>query len=610
MNDAAAQVVDASALMSQLARQRAVARCGEFVRILNLPRRPQEAGNLDELIANMTRVYRTPIGSMTFRWRQAMALKELHDYGGLFAPLPPGDGKTLVSLMAGRVVESQRTVLLVPAPLVLKTTDQDMPEYSRHFRLAPNIHVVSYSKLSVAGGEALLFDLDPDLVVCDEVQALRDPGSARTRRFLRFFRDRKHVKLAAMSASITSKSLRDYAHILAITHGKDRMPLPSSWPVLEMWAGAIDSDVDEYKRIHPGALMDFCEPNENARQGYRKRLVETPGVVAARTSAFGDGPAPELRIYDVPVERVPEAVTEAFRKLRREWHTPGGEEISDAKSLWRHCGALAFGYYQKWLWPNDQPDHEWLNRRKTWHKNVRMAITHGSRNGIIYDSELMVRRACESELAEGGPNGIDVMEAWRQWTTVAERYGPDGPPKQVVWYSEEMVALVVAQCAYLMQNAKTIVWVRNPELGRKLASGLGVVYFGAGDEGIEQHRQSCVASIEAHGTGRNLQSFHRAIFVARPFNGAHWEQVLCRMWRPGQLYPVVDAFVYNHCRELWEVLERSRGDAAYIEDTISTPQALLRAQFFIQLNATRVSNLAASGDPLWAKSVLKMPKGG
>jgi len=607
LDDQAMWAPNAQTTIAKALRLRGVDRCAEFVRILNLPRRPQEDSSLQTLADQLTAHYRTPIGTMRFRWRQAMALQDLHNYGGLLAPLPPGDGKTLVSLMAGRVLEARRTVVLVPAPLVKKTVDLDMPEYARHFRIAQNIHVISYSKLSVQGGESILFDLDPDLVVADEVQNVRDSQAARTRRFLRFFHERPHVRLAALSASITSKSIMDYAHILKITHGKQRAPVPCSYVALKMWADAIDSEVEDYKRVQPGALVELCNPDENVRQGYRRRLVETPGVVAARSSAFGDGPKPELRIHDMPVDAVPKVISDAFAKLRSTWQTPGDEEISDGKSLWRHTTALAFGYYQKWVWPGGKPDHDWVNRRKTWHRNVRMAITHGRSGGIVYDSEGMVRNACESGDAEGGPNGIDVMEAYRRWMDVADRYGPDGPPKQVVWITDDMLRLVAMQCQYLMRDAMTIVWTRNPDLGARLARMMGVEYFGAGAEGIEQHRQSCVASIDSHGTGRNLQHFWRAIFVARPFNGAHFEQVLCRMWRPGQMSPFVDAYIYNHCYEMWAVLDRSRADAQYIEDTISTPQALLSASYNIRMTPTRVADLIASNDPMWRKT-LRMPK--
>jgi len=561
------------------------------------------------LIDAVTQHYKTPIGEMRLRPLQALALKEFHDFGGAFGALPAGGGKTLISALAPRVVDGARAAIFVPASLVEKTA-KEFAQYARHFRIAPVYEIFSYERQQTEGNENLLYDYAPDVVVLDEVHFVRDPSAKRTRIIMRFFKDHPAVRLMALSASVTSKSIKDYAHILAITHGTVRSPLPVSYRSLNVWADALDADVPDHRRVQPGALLELCREGELPRHGFRRRLVDTPGVVTSTQTAFEDSPAPRLLIHDMPVTTVPQPIVDAFRLMRTEFKTLGGDEIADGKAQWRHANTLAFGFYTRWVWPRNEPDHEWLNTRKDWKSQVRKTIIASARSLTPFDSEGTVRRACEEGALDHVSTREDVMNAYAAWFAIKERYGKYGPPVETVWFTHDMLELVARQCEYVASGGATIVWVRNPSMGELLARRLGWKYFGAGAEGIEDHRRPCVASIQSHGTGRNLQHYYwRNVYVARPFNGAHWEQVLCRTWRPGQQSPLVENFVYNHCREMWEVLERSREHAAYIEDTIWNPQALLRAEYTSQLNATAVLNLEQSDNPLWTKTPLKLPKG-
>jgi hypothetical protein len=602
---------DPRSAVAALQRVSGVPRDAEFLRIAGLPRRSQDVDNaLEQLAEQVTLAYKTPLGTAKFRVRQAFVLREFHDYGGAVGALPAGYGKTLISYMAPRVVEAERPLIMVPAPLVKKTVEDELPFWMQHFRVARNLRVESYSKLSHADGENFLFDINPDMIVLDEAQNLRDPNTSRTRRYLRFMRERPHVRVLVLSASITSTSVKDYAHLFQFTHGRERSPLPTHYNTLSIWADALDADVPIERRIAPGALEELCRPGEHVREGFRRRLLETPGVIASTQTAFESGPAPALNITDMPVPSVPPAITEAFRVMRTEFVTPSGEEVVDGKAQWRHANTLSFGYYMRWVWPGGQPDHEWLNKRKDWNSKAREAIVKSGRGGLpSWDSEGVVRRACENASAVVIDVFPELLEAYAAWMGVRDRYGPTGPPTEAVWFTYDMLEIVAQQVQAVSQYGPTIAWVRSPSMGELLARRLGWVYFGAGAEGIEQHRSSCVASVKAHGTGRNLQYFNKAVFIARPYNGADWEQVVCREWRPGQLSPSVDCYVYNHCYEMWLVLERSKEHAQYIEHTIGNPQALLRANFNTRLTATVVNDLIQSGDPLWAKTRLVLPSG-
>jgi hypothetical protein len=536
---------------------------------------------------------------MSLRPLQAFSLSEVYDYGGLFCPMPVGAGKTLVSLLAPRILEAQRPLLIVPANLRAKTVDHDIPFYRKHWRVHPRLRVISYSKLSRApgvtetvvqdeNGDALpsgvLWDLQPDVIICDEIHHLKNPKSARTRRFLRYFRAKPETTLIALSGTMTRKSLRDYWHIiqLCLPNG---CPLPTSWTTAQDWADALDADVPEDKRVAPGALLEFCAEGENVRQGFRRRLMETPGVIGAMgISAFGDEEEPGIELHEVEPPTVPPEVESAFEQLRATWSTPGGEEISDGMSLWRHASSLAYGYYTRWVWPNDEPDVEWLEKRKAWKKFVRETLKN-NRRGL--DSELQVANACDAM-------EYDSHER-REWLEVRDRHGPTGPPTEAVWISDWLV-----QHAAAFQDAH-IIWTRSPAVGERIAAAAGIPYFGAGNDGINDYEGSrFVASIQSHGTGKNLQRYSKNLFVGMPYGGADWQQTMGRTHRPGQLEDVVQYFTYLHCKELWNGLQKALNEARYIEDTTEDRQKLLQATLNLRLDADVVASLETEGHPRWS----------
>lgn len=580
--------------LARVARTSGVSRSAEFMRILNLPRR-QNPRDLSDLLRES---YATPEGSMQLRPLQAYSLTEVFDYRGLFCLMPVGSGKTLVSLLAPRILEARRPLLIVPANLKVKTEDHDIPFYRQHWRLHPNLRVISYSKLSRApAGDAaaeavqreddmpsgILWDLQPDVIICDEIHHLKNPKSARTRRFLRYFRAKPETVLIALSGTMTRKSLRDYWHIIQVCLPRG-CPVPVSWNTAQDWADAIDANVPDEKRVNPGALMEFCEPGENVRQGFRRRLVETPGVIGAMgISAFGDEPEPGIEIHEIAPPNVPPEIDGAFNQLRQTWSTPGGEEISDGMSLWRHASSLAYGFYMRWVWPNGEPDTEWLDKRKAWKKFVRETLKH-NRRGL--DSEFQVANACES--------GVYDCVEWREWVEVRERHGPTGPPTESVWISD----WIVDHAASFEESH--IIWTRSPDLGRRVAERAGVPYFGAGDDSINDFDgQRLVASIQSHGTGKNLQRFSKNLFVGTPYGGADWQQTMGRTHRPGQASDTVAYYVYLHCKELWAGFQRALTEARYIEDTTEDRQKLLQATVNFHHTEDTVAGLEAMGHPRW-----------
>lgn len=551
-----------------------VVRGAEFRRIEVLPRRISPIIDAEKL----TQYLKTTQGTMVLKQNQAEVLADLYDFGGAFGMQGVGAGKTLVSLLAPVIMEAKRPVLLVPASLKYKTEAVDIPFYRQHWRLHPDLKVLSNQLLQTLQNKDLLRRYMPDLLILDEAHEYRNRKAARTKRLLSYLRDFPETKLLVLSGTLTKRSVQDYWHLLK--HALPRQcPLPLHWQELVEWSEALDQDIPEHRRRAPGALMRFCQAGENARQGFRRRLVETPGVVATVESSCDSS----LNIVQRTTPVVPAVVVQAFEKMRRTATTPSGDELTDQMNVWRRCKELAYGFYYRWIWPDNKPDAEWLEARKNWRRFVRKTIEN-NRRGL--DSEKAVRDAVAK--------GEVACEEYGAWVNVRERWKPH-PPREAVWVSD-----------YLLADAKEwitehhgLVWVEHDAVGKRLAQMSGHPYFGAGDDRIATHNGPCVVSVHAHGKGQNLQRYTRMLLLACPSGGDVWEQLLGRSHRQGQTADEVDFDLYLHCRELWGAFAKARGDARYIEDSMGQKQKLNLATISV-LTADQVAGKLSSTDPMWA----------
>jgi len=128
------------------------------------------------------------------------------------------------------------------------------------------------------------------------------------------------------------------------------------------------------------------------------------------------------------------------------------------------------------------------------------------------------------------------------------------------------------------------VWVEFPELGERIAKAAGVPFYGGGpltSQTIirEDGNRPIVASLRAHGTGKNLTMFSRMLFVNLPADGAAFEQVIGRMHRQGQMADEVEVELYQHTPELIRSVRKAREFARFIEQTEGTPQKLCFAAY-------------------------------
>lgn len=526
-------------------RYRKVARSGEFRRIEALPRRDwqKERSRLGGVLAK---------GDEELWAIQEAALRECLQVGGLLGAIAVGKGKALISILAPVVMRAKRPVLFVP-PQLRAQTRQVLKHAKDNWLLHPNLQVIGYSELSLAKNAHLLESIKPDLIVADEAHALKNPKSARTRRVARYMNDQPQTRFVALSGSVARRSLRDYAHLAAWCL-KEGSPLPVRWREQNDWADAIDEEVDEQLRVEPGALMRFCNEGEHFRDGFRRRFIHTRGVIAS-----GEEELPiSLQILRRDVA-VPDTILQALSDLRRTWETPNGDTICEATDLYRYGRELAAGFYYKW---DPRPPVEWARARKAWKRFVTETIKN-NRRGL--DSELQVWNECAR------PDSF--VPEHIEWSSLKDQFRPNVVPVWVDYF-------LLRDATEWLHEHNGIVWTEHKAAGIALARMADVPYYGAGAEAsrtILDARGPIVASVQAHGTGKNLQHYHRNLVLSCPSSGRTWEQLLGRTHRHGQKADTVMVEVYLHTPELAEGFERAMADATYLQQTLGARQKLLYA---------------------------------
>ena len=539
----------------------------EFRRVRDLPRRTSDGA---ALVADLTDALSAPGGTQRLRALQARALYDAMECRGLFAPLGVGEGKTLISLLGAYVLDAKRPLLLLPANLVQKT-QRDREAYAKHWLVPRHVRLMSYEILGRAQSASELEAYRPDLIVCDEVHKLKNRRAAVTRRVSRYMHDHPETLFVALSGTIMRRSLLEFGHILRWAL-KDGAPVPRTHDELEAWASALDEDLsgrpgEELGRLEPGALLDLCNEEElrelpltAARRGFRRRLVDTPGVVASE----GGGERVDCSIHLRALRYEVAAVTEQhFATLREHWKLPSGETLSQGVDVWRHARELALGLHYEWDPPAPDP---WLEGRRAWAAFVRETL---SRSRTL-DSELQVAQAVAAgKLSDGG-----LLAAWK---AIRDTFEPNTVP---VWHDDSALRL----CAGWLRTPG-VVWTEHGFFAERLSEVTGVPYYGA--QGLDANKRfiddapagsSAIVSIDANREGRNLQTkWNRCLFTSPPEGADVWQQAIGRFHRPGQTEDEVQVDVLLGCAEHANAFRKALAGARAVQDTTGAESKLLLA---------------------------------
>lgn len=545
----------------------------EIARLSELPIDPEFEGSqyVETLTQRFTRHPQNP--KMTLRPIQAHMLVQAIRADGLIALAGCGEGKTLTSLLLPLVLDSERPLIILPANMRNQFIS-DFNSYNEAWRLR-SIEVMSYEGLSSPSQVERLSELNPDLIICDEAHKLKNLKSARVRRLEQYLLSTK-CRLCALSGTMVSRSIREYAHV-ANWALKAWSPLPRDNGTINLFARVVeDNEGDE--RDHSAfdhAMNRFTGSNE---ERMHQRLRNSRGVVITKSQRVGSTLRLERKRFTMP-DTLKSSIT---RLLNEQNVVSATHELLDhetinrlfaSRELWspqdaiysRVWAQVLMGFVYIWDWGDRAPDSEWVYAKREWGSAVNRILDRGE-----FDSEALLKQAIHNHQYQN----TRVVNAFNRWESVAHRQ----PPKtQAIWIDESWVR-DVAQWA-LEQKEPPIIWVNLGAIAHKLAELTGFPVYGGGDHASRQLNEArhtahpCIMSITAHGTGKNLQAWQNQIIAHPLAHPARWEQMLARTHRNGQQADEVSCFVYTHSL-FGRALRKARKDAKYIEETTGQEQRL------------------------------------
>lgn len=579
--------------MSPLVAKRRPSYAEDIKRIVEMPLSfrisPEEAEEVSRIVV---RKHWFDKGFRLWPQQAESLLTFIQTDGRLAAPLGLGDGKTGVGLLcAAEAYQAQghrRIMLSCPPNLVGQLVKNDIPWWRARVDLPyqvhnlhakgpkerikfaeqrrPGLYLVPYSLYSGLDGEELLHAVDASLVILDESHSLKDFYSARTGRFMDWVKE-KDPHLLPMSGTMSDKKLQDFAHIINQALG-DLSPVPLDSSLLYSWSLMLNSDAAEpdetqIHRIAPLVMwyqrhfpkVDSRPDLDGIRRAFRARFVTCPGVVPASDGNIGVSLL--LDILDpAPGKDHPRTVQEDYKRLeelRRGvdelWITPDGDEISYALHKWKYLFELSAGFYYAHDWPVDaNPDD--LERSKRHHElkqeynRLLRAFLQTKRRPKL-DTPKWIGLSF-SRFGNEKVKDLELFEAWSAFKAL-EAEGPlvERQRRAELICDYKMTYAASIAESWAAKGEGGILWYSHQAVGSWLSSvcleqGLDVLFCPGGKAAADAIRDErnvnkiVVASTKAHGTGRNLQFHHNALFVQVPRKATLLNQTLGRLHRNGQ----------------------------------------------------------------------------
>lgn len=487
------------------------------------------------------------------------------------------------------------------------------------------VYIMAYSQLSGSDTEELLDSIGAGLFVCDEAQNLLDTKSARSNRIYKHWAQNA-PEVVAMSGTITGKSLMEYFRLSKFCLGKSNF-LPNTHPLAAEWATFLDAEATKdgldmqvsAKRMGPIAPlltwannhlgMDLETTPSGFRKAYQARMVSSPGCYSSGDSKIDC----DLTIEQIQLDPIEfddyegrDKVVELARQVEVDGLTPNGDEIDHAfhayKWLAEICGA---GFYNELIWPEPErlqntrgislaEAEELLERAKLHHgahneyaAELRKYFSRRARKG--FDTPMLVGREFSLHGTTNLPRETQLYSLWETQKSLDFDLRPEREPR-AVFLCDWKIVEALTWAADLPLGDGGIIWYQNIAVGNWMYSylkdaGLNCLHCPSGprhDVAIKDPRNAnkiIVASIQGHGTGKNLQHFRHQFYLQWPRPAKEAEQVLGRLHRNGQKQKRITAHVVM-CDE-WDYLNfaATLNSALYIHQTMGNRQKLIYASY-------------------------------
>jgi hypothetical protein len=555
---------------------------------------------------------------------QGWYLTEAQLAGGAVGFIAVGGGKTGIDVLLPMVLPGCKNFVLMLPPGLVDQFLSDFELWSQHFRTPnlagskgpfdpqrPTLRILKYSLLSRPEFATWLTAMKPDGFGCDEAHELKDPQSARGNRFLRYFEDiQTEIPVCVHSGSLTTRGLEDYTHLSAVSLGTGS-PVPIDPHQAARWGSALNPAVGK-SPAPMGALRHLCAPGEKLREGFRRRLVETLGVITTEDAELDVA----LRIIERDPGALPPVLAGTLGFVREREMRPDGEELVEHVETIKVCRQLASGFFYRWRYPHvyeaDGTEavtderraeivEEWFSRRQAWARELRGKLEYRS---DLLDSPFLCEEAARRFYAGyRGELPVWPAQTWLPWQAIANRVEY---VKEAIWLDD----FLVRDAARWLTEGPGIAWYWHRAFGEALAKATGLpCYMSKGEVmnlnptpemerrrdalaqlgkwkdtaakwlGIEDGSRPIICSVKAFHKGINLQSFNRALVCNNFSDGGTWEQLLGREHRFGQTADCVDVFVYRHTHEVAQAIDDAREYAEYTQQTTGKPEKLLYASY-------------------------------
>lgn len=493
-------------------------------------------------------------------------------------------------------------------------------------------YVMPYSLLSQPDALDIVQWIDADLIVCDEVHRIGDHTAARTQRWMRYVRERR-PEVVALSGSVTDKGPSDYAHIIAPALN-DNSPVPHSKHLMNEWNAVLGSRNGQDRRdgapttpIGQGAgtgtatlapLIEWARAyfphyndrlqhnQEGFRLAYQMRLTTAPGVVATGDNEIGVS----LCLANLPVQN-PEAspgwdhLQDLIETVEVVGETPTGDVIEHAIHAYKWLYELSAGFYNNLVWPHAEKvarvrnmplqtaqaylqgalDHH--AAKQEYASKLRKFLRERHRPGL--DTPMLVGNS----MYHHGPSevGVDLWHAWDMMRRLEFEGMPERESSPVRVCPFKVDAAVEWAREFTTKGRGGIIWVWNEELGlwayeKLIEAGLAhALHCPAGDAyntlitDTKTKDRVIVASIKAHGEGKNLQHHRNQLFLQWPRSVKAAQQTLGRLHRTGQKAEALVAHRMDTSEFDRMVFAACLVDAVYVQQTTGGRQKIVVSDY-------------------------------